>query len=66
MKDGQTIQSMEDSFDILKYEYPFLMEIIQNLHAIDRVDAREWDNSFEKNYRKCLSISRTLKEYNLL
>lgn len=66
MKDGQTIHSMEDSFELIKKEYPFLMDIINEIKILDSVDSREWDNSFEKNYRKCLGIIRILKHYNVL
>ena len=57
---------MKEKIDLILEIYPFLKEIVDQIHNIDRMDERNWDNSFEKEFTKYSKILKILKENNLI
>jgi hypothetical protein len=57
---------MEKEYQELIKQYPFLETIVEQIHNIDRMDERNWDNMFQKDFTKCLRILKILKENKLL
>lgn len=56
---------MEKEYQELIKQHPFLQDIVEQIHNIDRMDNRNWDNMFQKDFTKCLKILKILKENKL-
>ena len=57
---------MEKEYNELIKQYPFLQQIVEQIHNIDRMDERNWDNMYEKDFTKFLRILKILKENKLI
>lgn len=57
---------MEQQYNELLQEYPFLIQIVRTLENVSRIDKRNWDNLVEEDFTKCKRILIILKENKLL